>query len=345
MLTAPDIEEVQLVTCLETVYSLSVAEIRFLPLGADMHTAVYRVTARDATRYFLKLRRGTFSDASVVIPHWLAAAGMQSLIPAITTRTTGKLWTQSGPFTVILYPFVNGLSGWETKLTQHQWVAFGSCLHILHTSAAPPELIRTIPRESYSPVWRERVTAILCQVTEHSVADPVAAEFVHFLLNQQTTIRHMIARADQLAERLYRQPPDYRLCHGDSHAGNILIDTTDQLYLVDWDTLILAPKERDLMFIGGGIGGIWNDEREAQWFYQGYGQTQIDLMAMTYYRYERIVQDIGEICEALLQADGNDEERITMLNQFTSQFEPGNVVDIADATDQQLQAKQHGSGD
>jgi spectinomycin phosphotransferase len=77
----------------------------------------------------------------------------------------------------------------------------------------------------------------------------------------------------------------------------------------------------------------------------GYGQTQIDLMAMTYYRCERIVQDIGEICEALLQADGNDEERITMLNQFTSQFEPGNVVDIADATDQQLQAKQQGSGD
>ncbi len=41
----------------------------------------------------------------------------------------------------------------------------------------------------------------------------------------------------------------------------MLIDANDALYIVDWDNPILAPKERDLMFIGGGQMG---DGRTAQ---------------------------------------------------------------------------------
>ena len=55
-------------------------------------------------------------------------------------------------------------------------------------------------------------------------------------------------------------PTLFVLCHSDIHGGNILIADTGELYVVDWDDPILAPKERDLMFIGGGsastAGGI-----------------------------------------------------------------------------------------
>lgn len=107
---------------------------------------------------------------------------------------------------------------------------------------------------------------------------------------------------------------------------------------MDWDTLLLAPKERDLMFVGGGVGGVWPREHEVEWSYQGYGQSDINLTALTYYRYERIVQDIGETCEGLLAMNGGVEERVVMLKQFGRQFEPANVVDIACATDRRLHA-------
>ena len=51
--------------------------------------------------------------------------------------------------------------------------------------------------------------------------------------------------------------PDFIVCHFDIHAGNILIDDDGSLYIVDWDDPILAPKERDLMYIGGGLLGGW----------------------------------------------------------------------------------------
>ena len=109
----------------------------------------------------------------------------------------------------------------------------------------------------------------------------------------------------------------------------------NELTIVDWDEPILAPKERDLMFIGGGVGGIWNNDQEVAWFYQGYGQTDIDLVALSYYRYQRIVVDIAGCAEQIFGMQGSVEERQKGLG-LVRQFLPNNVVDIAHRSYQQL---------
>ena len=57
------------------------------------------------------------------------------------------------------------------------------------------------------------------------------------------------------------------------------------------------------------FSGIWNNDQETSWFCQGYGQTEIDLLALSYYRYERIVIDIAERAEQIFGMDGSAEER------------------------------------
>lgn len=60
-------------------------------------------------------------------------------------------------------------------------------------------------------------------------------------------VRGTLAELDQLAGQL----TDERVVtHGEPHAGNV-IDTPAGLRLVDWDTVGLAPPERDLWLIGG----------------------------------------------------------------------------------------------
>lgn len=90
-----------------------------------------------------------------------------------------------------------------------------------------------------------------------------------------------------------------------------MVDKEGALYIIDWDTLIFAPKERDLMFIGAGI---WDSGRlpaeEESIFYKGYGQTEINQDAICYYRFERIIQDIGEYCEHIFLSDEDGEDRI-----------------------------------
>ncbi len=119
----------------------------------------------------------------------------------------------------------------------------------------------------------------------------------------------------------------------DIHGGNILINDNDELYIVDWDNPILAPKERDLMFIGGGIDEIWKSQREEAVFYEGYGKTDINLSALTYYRYERVIEDLAAYGEQLLLTDEGGADREEAYRRFTVNFEPGQTIEIAEGTD------------
>lgn len=227
----------------------------------------------------------------------------------------------------MLYRFVEGQSGWNVALNREQWAEFGTALRELHTRPVPQGLLHTVPRETYTRFWRDQVTVFLRQA-EGAFSDTVAADLARLLQNKRTSIEQLVRRAEYFAAVLAQQSIETCLCHGDIHAGNLLIDASN-LYLVDWDTLILAPKERDLMFIGAGIGGIWNTTQEQEWFYQGYSQTEINPTALAYYRCERVVQDIAVYCEQLLTTDEGDADRRVSFEQLAGQFEPGSVVEIA----------------
>jgi spectinomycin phosphotransferase len=116
------------------------------------------------------------------------------------------------------------------------------------------------------------------------------------------------------------------LCHADIHTANILIDG-DNLFIVDWDQPILAPKERDLMFVVGN--GVMRS-REEELFFEGYGEMAVDCLALAYYRYEWVVQEIGDFGERVfLLPDVSDITREDSVKGFRQLFRPGDVVDAA----------------
>ena len=142
-------------------------------------------------------------------------------------------------------------------------------------------------------------------------------------------IHSLVDCAEELARILQNESSNFVLCHSDIHGGNVLIDDNNDIYLVDWDEPIMAPKERDLMFIGGGVGNVWNKPNEKELFYKGYGDTEISQTLLAYYRYERIVEDVAVYCQELLLTETGGEQRSEMLTHFINMFAPRGVVDIA----------------
>jgi spectinomycin phosphotransferase len=333
MLEKPDLQEERLISCLQDNYELPVLRVVFLPLGADRNTAVYRVIADDETPYFLKLRSGVFDETSVTLPKFLSDQGIEQIIAPLTTKT-GQLWIGLDIFKVILYPFVEGRNGYEVGMSDRHWGEFGSALKRVHTTEVPPALMGRIRQETYSPQWREIVKTFLRRVRDDVFDDPVAVELAAFLDAKRDEILDLVRRAGRLARALQAQSPEFVLCHSDVHAGNVLIDASDAFYIVDWDDPILAPKERDLMFIGGGQGFVGHTAREEETlFYRGYGQTEIDPIALAYYRYERIVEDIAVYCEQLLLTSEGGEDREQSLRYLTSNFLPNSTIEIAYGSD------------
>ena len=87
------------------------------------------------------------------------------------------------------------------------------------------------------------------------------------------------------------------------------------------------------MFIGGGVANIWNNSREEELFYSGYGATAINREVLAYYRSERIVEDIAIYSRQLLLTTNGGTNREAMYKQFIDMFEPRGVVEIALKTD------------
>lgn len=334
MLEKPALADETLIACLQHAYGLAVNTLTFLPLGADANAGVYRAVTADGNAYFVKLRRGGIDEPSVTLPKCFVDQGIPQIIPPLTTQS-GELWAKLDPFTVILYPFVEGHNASEVALSDELWRVFGMALKRVHTATIPSALGQQIQRERFSPQAREEVKEFLARAAVETWQEPIAAQTAALLHEKRAAVLDLIARAEQCAHRLQAQAPDFIVCHSDIHAWNLLIDTHNHLYMVDWDNPIWAPKERDLMFVGSGLGFAGNRtlQEEETLFYQGYGATHINPVALAYYRYERIVQDIWEFGKQLLLTDEGGEDREQSLRYLASNFLPDGTIAIAYASD------------
>jgi spectinomycin phosphotransferase len=335
MLEKPDLPDEIIMACLQAEYALKVVQVNFLPVGWQ-YTAVYRAVAADHAPYFVKLIRGVFDEGAVTVPKFLNDHGIAHIIAPLATKT-GQLWASLDDFKLILYPFVQGHNGFQVELSDSQLVNFGRAVKGIHTAIIPPALLRSIQQETYSPKWRASVKTFLERVELDASGDSIAAESASFLKARRGEILDLVTRTGRLAEALQARSPAFVLCHSDLHAGNLLIDAGGAFYIVDWDNPVLAPKERDLMFIGGGfMGGGHNAQKEEALFYRGYGQTQIDSIALAYYRYARIIEDIAVDCEIIFLTNQSEADRAKALKSLKSNFLPNNVLEIAYQSDKNV---------
>lgn len=322
-----------IIDCLSTNYGIVATALTLLPIGADMSASVYKAETQGGQSYFVKLKHGHHYEISIAILALLQDSGIQQIIPPIKT-IDGKLTRHIDDFTLIVYPFVDGQNGFCYNLTDDQWITLGKVLRQVHEFDVPPSIRDLVRKEAYSDKWRRAVRSLDARIDENLNGDEAALKLQLFMREHRAVIHYLVDRAEALSQRVQEQSPEFVLCHSDIHGGNVLIDGNGAIYIVDWDDPIMAPKERDLMFIGGGVANVWNNPREEEFFYKGYGKTEINRAILAYYRHERIVQDIAEYGQALLLTSVGGKDRLEMYKQFADMFEPNGVVDIAFKTDE-----------
>lgn len=323
----------RIIDCLNTDYNLKVTKITLLPIGADLNASVYQVQTKDQSSYFIKLKQGRHQDISATIIALLHDVGIQQIILPIKTND-GQVFQYIDNLTLIVYPFIAGQDGFSRDLTDEQWVTLGKVMRQIHDIKVPSLIQSLIRKEEYSSKWRKAVRSLYAHITFEPSTDTISSSLISFMKKHAATIHRLVDRAEELAEKIRNQSPEFVLCHSDIHGGNVLIENNDIIYLVDWDDPIMAPKERDLMFIGGGVANVWNKAHEEDYFYKGYGKTEINKTILAYYRHERIVEDIAVYGQQILLTSTEDQDRNESYQQFVSQFEPRGVVEIAFETDE-----------
>jgi len=137
----------------------------------------------------------------------------------------------------------------------------------------------------------------------------------------QSTIHTVVTSLEKLAEVLQSRIFPYVICHADLHPANLIRDHAGHVCVIDWDEVMLAPKERDFIFVR---------EPQADAFWEGYGQREIDWMLLSYYLWERVVQEvIVDTQDVCFRDDLGEETRAEAVQLFDEILAEGGEIDAA----------------
>ena len=329
MLEPPALAGDTLVGALETGFGIRLVGLVFLPVGNDPASWAYRVEVAGGRSLFLKVRAGAGAMPGAAVPWYLHRHGVP-LVPAPVPTGAGTPWLAVDGFAVALYPLLDAATGTEVGLSRADWRELGTAVARAHALPPTPELAGLSGRETFRPSRRELLPRLEAEVAAADPTDPVAGALAGFWKARQEVIGALVDRADRLSRRLALEPSRQVLCHGDLHTWNVLVDADRRLWIVDWDEAVLAPRERDLMFVVGGIGHGLVQPGDTDSFLEGYGETSIDPRRLAYYRAAWAVQDIAAYGEQVLLApDLGEVTRRAALEGFMDLFAPGNIVELA----------------
>jgi spectinomycin phosphotransferase len=333
VLEDPGLDHEQVLRALHDAYGSRAAALAFIP-GYDAHSASYDVAADDG-RSFLKIHFGTLNEASLEVPAALLDAGMPNVLAPIRT-SAAMLWAPMDRWKLVLYPFVSGRSAMDVGLTEEQWRTFGGTLRAVHDSGLELRFADRLPTDFFALPSRGSVHRAL-ELASKPTSTPSARRLAGLLQSQSDRIGQILARTDELASALRERPLERVLCHADIHAANILVADDTAIFLVDWDGPMLAPRERDLLFVIGSRIARAVELHEERWFFEGYGEVSVERDALIFYRYERILEDIGEFAASVfLDPDISEDSRRRQTDLVESFFAPGDVIDSAEVAGQSL---------
>jgi spectinomycin phosphotransferase len=287
---------------------------------------LWRGFARDGTVYAIKWTTGG-STAGYAISSHLAGLGIGGIVaPAHTVD--GRPWSQRGGRPLVVTPWLSGDRAVEHRMDQQQWTSYGALLARIHAAPRPED---PLPAEDYthhgvisatSAVDRELRTR---RARDHIVRE-IAKSWQAGLGSQ---IRTLLTSAAELAAQLRADPPPQALCHGDPHLGNVLL-VDGRPWLLDWDDAILAPPERDLVLLKGGMDAFGPETGDEQaWFEEGYGSADVDPVVLAYFRCTRAVEDVVYFAEDILDLDRPPAERADLMEIIRSVAGPRGLVRCA----------------
>ncbi len=344
MLERPAIDDETLIGGLRERFGLPVDRLAFVALGNDSGAWTYRADSGTGA-WFVKVLRDP-RTAGILVPRFLRAHGLTEVVAARQTLD-GEPWAELGVWHILVYPFVDAASAMRVGLGDDGWRRLGAFAARLHALPLPRDLAAIVPREDFRPRSNDlarRVAAHVAAVVSEGGPDldETARRVVDMWPRHRPVIAHLVDRSEALGQRIRDREADagssrFVTCHADLHANNVLVAADGGLAIIDWDEVMLAPPERDLMFVRGSVVAGRVTDAQATAFETGYGSGEADPLLIAWYRIDWAVQDLADFARRVLfDPDAGAETRGYSLDLFASNFEPGGQVESALAADDAL---------
>jgi len=247
-------------------WGLSASMLRYAPVGGGSYHWV--VTAGRSGRWFVtvddlgdkgwlgRTRPAAFAglraalDASVTLRHETGLRFVAAPVPALDGQPLRRL---GDAHTVAVFPFLPGTPGqWDEPLPMADLDELVRMLAALH--GVDPAAVR-LQRREIGVSWRDDLELALRELDRPWTGGGPFTEPARALLaGAAGPVRRGLDALDRWASAP-AAAENLVITHGEPHPGNIIRMPADGgIMLIDWDTVALAPPERDLWMVATEAG-------------------------------------------------------------------------------------------
>jgi spectinomycin phosphotransferase len=175
--------------------------------------------------------------------------GLAFVAAPLPSKNGGVIQRVLSNWSVTVFPVIDAIGTptgeWQDAARRREAASLVGRLH----RAAPPASIR---RWSFEIPCRDVLEEALSDLDAPWTAGPYADETRSLLADSRTGVEGLLRLYDGLAEAMAQSDEPWVVTHGEPHGANFIdsrngSDTT--LHLIDWDTVRLAPRERDLAVV------------------------------------------------------------------------------------------------
>ena len=314
---------------IEAEYALRLDDLTPVVGGADPKARLWRGTCADGLALAVKTSDGG-SDVGARLMTLLAAAGVPGIPAPVATRDGGPSSLRNG-VRLTLLPWIEVSS--EPELGSAEWAQVGRALSAVHAVPLTDDLTALVPSDDVYVTAVLEDAALAGQSLRHRLTGPGQRDAPVRALAELwraagPLYAHLLTEAGRLRETL---PPDpYVLCHADPHKGNLLVDTSAAVWLVDWDDTLLAPRERDLAFPLGGVSFFGpEDAASRQAFLHAYGHVEVHAERLAHYLALRGLEDLGSWALGVCDVRADDTSRARALAIVEECLSSRGIVTVA----------------
>jgi len=234
----------------------------------------------------------------------LRDSGLEFVVAPIPTRGGQSLRRIGERHTVALFPFVDGEGGTWGPYEPGASAAVVSMLAELHR-ATPAAAIRSVGLEL---TGRGPLEAAMRELGEPWSGGPLSESARHAFSSHAADVAAFLSVADRLAAGVEQRGAMWVVTHGEPHAGNVMRAGTGHV-LVDWDTVALAPRERDLWWLA--------DEPDDIAAYADLTGHEVDHESVDFFRLTWDLNDVAEYLNVLRAPHVENEDTLDAYEGVT----------------------------
>ena len=225
----------------------------------------------------------------------LRASGLDFVVAPIPAADGTMVTRLDGRFSAALFPYIAGRAGqFGEKFGRRDRQDLCEMWAKLHLATA---VVRDgAPRRSLDVPGRADLDGALRNLDSPWTGGPYSERAREWMTAGRDLVEASLDRYDRLAGEVATR--ELVITHGEPHGGN-LIRTEDGLHLIDWDTVAMAPPERDLWMLDDGtVEGL-------RAYIEATGHA-IDRSALDFYRLAWLVTDVAAFTTELRRPHTDD---------------------------------------